>query len=189
MAASLDISKGKILIAEPFMTEPTFSRTVIGLCDHSEKDGSVGFVLNKPLKVKLKELLPDIKSDIDYRIGYGGPVGTDTIHYIHNIGDLLEDSQFVTKGVYWSGDFNKLKVLINNGLVEFDNIRFYIGYSGWSPGQLEEEMKDSKSWVISDLDPNYVFKSKYKTMWKDALKHKGDPYSVIAQIPKTQSFN
>jgi len=189
MSDKKELSAGKILIAEPFMTEPTFSRTVIGLCDYSKKEGTVGFILNKPMKVDLKELIPGISVDIDYRVGYGGPVGNDTLHYIHNIGDLLEESQLVTRGVYWSGNYEKLKTLINSGLVGPDNIRFYIGYSGWSPGQLEAEMENSKTWVVSELDPNYVFKTRYSKMWQQALNHKGDTYSVIAQIPKSQSFN
>jgi len=189
MRNNIDISAGKILIAEPFMTEEPFKRTVIGLCDHSKKEGTVGFILNKPLAISLNELIPGVNSDIDYRIGYGGPVGNDTLHYIHNIGDLLDESEPVTRGVYWSGNYEKLKALINSGLVGPDNIRFYIGYSGWSPGQLENELIEHKSWVVSDLDANYVFKTKASEMWQEALGHKGDTFSVLAQIPKSQNFN
>ncbi|MBT8232259.1 MAG: YqgE/AlgH family protein [Saprospiraceae bacterium] len=189
MQESNKISTGKVLIAEPFMTESTFSRTVIGICDHDEKEGTVGFILNKPIKVKIQEIIPDITTEESFKVGYGGPVATDTIHYIHNVGELLDESLPVTRGVYWSGNFEKLKFLINSGLVKHDNIRFYIGYSGWSEGQLLDELISSKSWMVSDLDPNYVFKTKPRKLWEQVLKHKGDTFSVISQIPNSQRLN
>lgn len=183
MAKGFNIKAGKVLVSEPFMNEPTFARTVIGICDHSTKDGTVGFILNKPIKVSINELIPDIKTEEKIRVHYGGPVATDTIHYIHNLGELIEESVPVAKGVYWSGNYEKVKFLINSGLVKYDNLIFYIGYSGWSPGQLMDELVHHKSWMVSDLDPNYVFKLKPTDLWKQVLDHKGKQYSVIAQMP------
>ena len=184
----LELKSGSILIAEPFMRDSNFKRSVICLCEHSTDEGSLGFILNKPINMKVTDLIQDLPTDKDFYVRYGGPVATNTIHYIHTIGDLLEDSVEIMKGVYWGGDFEKLKFLIESGLVTPHNIRFYIGYSGWSPGQLDEEMEYG-SWVSGELYPNYVFKTKAKNLWQQALTNKGNTFSVIAQMPKGISLN
>ncbi len=178
---------GSILIAEPFMVDPNFKRSVIAICDYTEEEGTVGFVLNKPLGLQVNELITDFPS-FDADVYFGGPVQTDSIHYIHNLGDLLEKSTKVVDGVWWGGDFEKLKFLIRSDMVQPHNIRFFVGYSGWSPGQLEEEM-NLGSWMLSDLDANYLFKSKPKKLWKQVLKNIGDTHSVIAQMPDAANWN
>ncbi len=183
---TLDI--GKVLIAQPFMTDTNFKRSVVGLCEYSKDDGAVGFILNKPINMTIDELMGDIKTDESFEVHYGGPVATDTLHYIHNVGDLLEDSVKITRGVYWGGHFEKLKFLIESGVIRPQNIRFYIGYSGWTAGQLENEMK-AGSWILSDLYANYIFKSQSSRLWAQALDNKGNTFSVIAQIPNYLSFN
>lgn len=188
MANTIEIKSGSILIAEPFMRDTNFKRAVICLCEHSSEEGSLGFILNKPINIKLSELIQDIETDEKFRVYHGGPVATNTIHYIHNLGDLLEESVKIKPGVYWGGNYDKLKFLIESGLVKRSNIRFYIGYSGWSPGQLDEEMEYG-SWVAGDLFPNYVFKTKSTFLWSQAMENKGDTYSVIAQMPKGISLN
>ncbi|HRJ17203.1 MAG TPA: YqgE/AlgH family protein, partial [Saprospiraceae bacterium] len=109
-------------------------------------------------------------------------------HYLHNLGDLLEDCVKVTEGVYWGGDFDKLKFLINSGLVTPDNIRFFVGYSGWDEGQLMDEMATG-SWVTADMHPNYVFKTQADELWQQVMHNKGDVYSVIATMPDTANWN
>lgn len=181
------ITPGQILIAEPFLEGDYFSRSVVGITEHG-KGGTMGFILNKPIRVKFKDLIPNITSDENYSVFKGGPVATDSLHFIHNVGDLLEDSIEIKNGLYMGGKFEKLIFLINSGLILKENIRFYIGYSGWSEGQLSEEMKNG-SWIVSDWHSNYTFKSKAHTLWTETLRHKGDHYSVIAQIPKNINSN
>ena len=131
-----EVTKGQILLAEPFMIDPNFRRSVVLLCEH-QSDGSIGFILNKPLKMNVSELIADFP-DFESEVYFGGPVATDTIHYIHNVGGLLEESVEVNRGVFWGGDFSKLKFLISSQLVDPTNIRFFVGYSGWSGGQLHD---------------------------------------------------
>lgn len=181
-----EVSSGKVLLAEPFMLDPNFKRSAVLLCEHNE-DGSVGFIMNKPLKMRIDELI-DGFPEFDSEVFFGGPVQTDTIHYIHNVGDLVEDSVKVADGVYWGGDFEKLKFLIASNLVLPHNIRFFVGYSGWSEGQLNDEMGYG-SWVLAEMDANYLFKSEPKKLWTQVMYNKGDTYSVIAQMPETSNFN
>lgn len=181
-----NITKGKLLLAEPFMQDPNFKRGVILLTEH-DKEGSVGFILNKSLDMSINDLITDFP-EFDANVFYGGPVQRDTIHYVHNVGDLLDDSSEICPGVYWGGDFEKLKFLITSNLIQPDNIRFFVGYSGWTDGQLDVEMEIG-SWVITNMDANYLFKNNPESLWKKIMQHKGDVYSVIAQMPEGLSFN
>ncbi len=181
------VTQGKILIAQPFMDDSFFKRAVVGITEHRE-DGTVGFILNKPVKAEIQELIPAITSEDSYDVFYGGPVATDTIHYIHTKGDILEESTAITKGLYWGGNFEKLIFLINTGVIRSREVRFYIGYSGWSGGQLDGELA-SGSWVVSDWFANYAFSSKSDKLWSETLTHKGNTYSVIAHIPPHNSKN
>ena len=181
------VSTGNILLAEPFMIDPNFKRSVVLLCDHTNKEGTVGFVLNKNLGLQINELILEFP-EFNSEVYYGGPVQTDSIHYIHNKGDILDNSTKVVEGVWWGGDFEKLKFLIASNLIEPKNIRFFVGYSGWSPGQLDNEMTHG-SWVISQMYANYLFKSKPEDLWQQVMKNKGDRYEVIADMPDGVNWN
>ena len=179
--------KGKLLVSEPFMMDGNFKRSAVLLCEHTQDEGTVGFILNKPIDMKIEELVGDFP-EIESQVYYGGPVANDTLHYVHNVGDILDNSVKVSKGIYWGGDFEKLKFLIKSGLVTPDNIRFFLGYSGWSVGQLEAEMEIG-SWVIANMDPNYIFKLSPKKLWEEILKNMGSVYSVISQVPDSNNLN
>jgi putative transcriptional regulator len=181
------VRSGKLLLAEPFMMDPNFKRSVVLVCEHSADDGTVGFILNKQLNVHVNELVSDMPA-IESPVFFGGPVATDSIHFVHNVGELLDESVEVMRGVHWGGDFDKLKFLIQSKLILAHNIRFFVGYSGWSPGQLKEEL-EYRSWVVTDMHANYLFKSKPDMLWKQAMHNMGDRYSVIAQMPEQHCFN
>lgn len=182
----IKIGPGTILLSQPFMTDPHFKRAAVLLCEHTE-DGSLGFILNKPINMKVEQLLSEFP-EFPAKVYYGGPVATDTLHYVHDRGDILDDSVEVAPGVFWGGHFDKLKFLIESKLILADNVRFFIGYSGWSAGQLKEEM-GTGSWVTANVDPNYVFQSSTKTLWKKIMEDQGDSLSIIAQLPDDISPN
>ena len=174
-------------MAEPFMQDTNFRRAVVLVTDHTDDEGTVGFIINKPLAVRITDLVEDFP-EIDALAYYGGPVSTNTIHYMHNVGLLLEGSTEIGPGVYWGGEFDKLKFLITQELIRSENIRFFVGYTGWSPGQLIEEL-DSGSWLTTEVHANYVFKSKPSRLWNQVMHHKGDLYSILAQLPEQPNLN
>lgn len=180
------IEAGQILLAEPFMLDPNFKRAAVALCEHTE-EGSLGFILNKPIEMKLNDLMSNFP-EFDCPVFYGGPVATDTIHFMHNVGHLLDGSQAVANGVWWGGEFQKLIFLVESELIKPDNVRFFVGYSGWSGGQLMDEMK-SGSWVVAKPDANYVFKSRHDQLWEQIMNDKGDHFSVISQMPDSNMLN
>ena len=183
---SEQVRSGKILLAEPFMQDPNFKRSAVLLCEHSS-EGSIGFIMNKPLDMRIDELIEDFP-EFEGEVYFGGPVQTDTIHYVHNLGEILDDSHEVMPGIYWGGDFEKLKFLIASDMVSVDNIRFFVGYSGWSEGQLVDEMTYG-SWIMANMDANYLFNSKITDLWQKAMYHKGSTFAIISQIPDSISWN
>ncbi len=186
MATNTLIKSGQILIAEPFMLDPFFRRSVVLLCEHHEHS-SLGFILNKSINMNINELLPDFPY-FDAEVFYGGPVQTDTLHYLHNVGNILEGSVQVTRGVWLGGNFEELQFLITQQLIQPHNIRFLVGYAGWSAGQLQEEMAYG-SWVKGEMDPNYLFNTNPAELWQLAMGNQGSTYAVIADIPDSMSWN
>lgn len=181
------LEQGKLLISEPFMQDVNFKKTVVLVCDYKEEDGTVGFVLNRPTNLSINDLLFEFP-EFNAKVFYGGPVGVDTIHYLHCKGDIIDESRMIMPGLFWGGNFEKIKLLITTELIKPSDIKFFIGYSGWSPGQLEEEI-DEKSWILGEMDKNYAFSSKIPDMWHHVLNSKGDNYKVIADMSDSFSMN
>lgn len=179
------IRKGKILIADPVLDEVYFRRGVILVSDHNE-EGTIGFVLNKQIDLKIGEAIDDLSS-IDMPVYLGGPVSKDSIYYIHTLGDAVADSYQIADKLYFGGHFDTLKEMILKGKVKENQVRFFLGYSGWAPGQLEEELK-SEAWIMGNVKSNYVFDSS-KNLWHDALMDMGNKYALIANFPDDPSMN
>lgn len=178
---------GELLLAEPFLMDTNFSRAVVLLSECND-DGAVGFVLNKPLNVTLKQVLPDDLGSFDAPLHFGGPVEPDTLHYIHVLGDQLDGAVEVVPGVYWGGSFEVLRLMIAGEKIHAKDLRFFAGYSGWGAGQLESEMKEN-SWIKTTLSPGQVFASDPDQLWKQIMINLGGRYKVMANFPVSQSLN
>ena len=177
---------GILLIADPFLKDPNFLRTVVFLCEHKE-EGSFGFVLNRKYENTLDELIPGLE-EIKLPVYYGGPVQMDTIHFLHQYPDEIPGCEEVIKGVYWGGDFEKVIEMLKNGTASPDKIRFYIGYSGWGSGQLADEVKE-KSWLTVQASRKLVFHKKPSEIWKDALRDMGGEYEMMVNFPIDPQLN
>ncbi|MES2432130.1 MAG: YqgE/AlgH family protein [Bacteroidota bacterium] len=177
---------GTLLIADPFLKDPNFMRTVVLMCEHNEK-GSFGFVLNKQFEYTLDELITSFEG-YPIPVYYGGPVNIDTVHFLHQYPDKIPDSQEVMKGVYWGGDFEALTEMVKNNEVDFSKIRFFIGYSGWGEGQLDGEL-EQKSWLTVSATRKLVFHENPEEIWKDSLKHLGGDYEIMINFPTDPQLN
>jgi len=183
----VDPAKGRILIAEPFLPGSYFNRAIILLVAHSDK-GAVGFILNKQIEYPINEVLGDFPN-FEAEVYIGGPVSTDTIYFIHSLGNLIPGSIHVKDNIYWGGDFEELKKKIKEGLVQPDQIRFFLGYSGWDEGQLEEELKEN-SWLVSEIEEaNVMEKRTPESMWVQAVREMGGKYSLWEHFPENPSLN
>ncbi len=178
--------KGSLLVAEPFLGDENFERSVVLLTEHNE-DGSIGFVLNKPLEVKIDDIAIDFPTTNSIA-HHGGPVQEDNLYFIHNKGNLLPGSDLIYNDWYWGGDLEPLKELLGLGLIAKENIRFYLGYSGWSAGQLDFEISE-KSWVVLEPGTVDVFNCTTKDLWKTALHTIGGSYPLWANSPVDPTLN
>ncbi len=180
------LQKGKILISEPFLNDPNFKRTIILLAEHNE-EGSVGFILNKPTNLKIKDAIEDFP-EFEAIVYYGGPVQINTLQFIHKAGDIIEGSVEIADGLYWGGSFDILKTLIENNQVTPEDFRFFIGYSGWGEEQLEDEMK-IKSWIVADSKIENIFSDEPDKLWREILKSMGKKFAILASFPENPSVN
>jgi putative transcriptional regulator len=173
--------KGKILISEPFLPDTFFNRTIVYLADHNS-EGSVGFILNK---------VCDAISGFDKCGEYlcmGGPVAPDTLHYLHNLGDVIPKSVWVSENIFWGGDIDFIRKMIRTGKILNSQIRFFLGYSGWSAGQLERELKEN-SWVIAKVNPDIILNNPSGNTWKKVLRGLNNKYRIWADFPESPDMN
>lgn len=178
--------KGRLLISEPFLQDPNFDRTVVLLCEHNE-EGSFGFVLNKPAIVKVHDLMDELKN-FDEVIFIGGPVQQDTLHFIHRAPEI-ESGTEVIKNINWGGNFENVLFLSDTNQLEPSQIRFFLGYSGWGPGQLEEELAED-AWIVCDfVTEELLFETEATNLWKKALSNMGGRFSVYANYPVDPNLN
>jgi len=182
----MELKKGKLLLAEPFMRDPNFKRAVVLICEHND-EGTIGFTLGREIGMTVNNAVDGL-GDFDAPLFLGGPVQRDTLHFIHDLGDEIEDSIKIADGIYWGGDFEQVKTLIANGEIGKENIRFFLGYSGWSPGQLEDEMEEH-SWLFHNANHDLVFTTNFDDVWQLALQEKGGNYAIMASYPEDPTLN
>ncbi len=184
---SKKLHKGQLLIAEPsIIGDLSFNRSVILLADHNE-EGSVGFILNKPLKYTIKDLLPEI--DAKFKIYNGGPVEQDNLYFIHNVPHLIPNNIEISNGIFWGGDFELTKELINKGLLKKKNIRFFLGYTGWDSEQLEHEMQSS-SWILTkNIYEKKILGKASVHFWKEKITELGGEYLIWSNAPENPILN
>jgi len=178
--------KGRILISEPFLSDPYFKRTVILLCEHNE-EGSFGFVLNRYLDMGITRIMKEFP-DVETKVGVGGPVQNQNLFFLHTLGDKLEGSKEVLDGVFMGGNFDILKVMIESGQIDEKEVRFFVGYAGWSAEQLDQELKE-KSWIVAPANKGSVMSTSTDSLWGDSLKRLGKKYAHLANFPENPRYN
>ena len=188
---NLDFTKGKprqgrVLISEPFLLDPNFNHSVV-LLTRYDHEGSLGFVLNHRSEYKINEVI-EAFPEFDAPVYLGGPVGIDSLFYIHTLGEKLPDSVRIIEDLYWGGDFDILKEQIVQGKISTEEIIFFIGYSGWEEGQLDDEIS-SESWIIADIQSEDIMKQPGKKMWKETLRKLGKDFKIMANFPRDPSLN
>ena len=187
MLSTILPESGYLLISEPFMMDPNFKRSVILLTEYSGV-GAMGFVLNHQSEYLLGDLLPDLPYS-EMPVYIGGPVGEDTLHFIHRCPEKIEDGIEIADGIFWGGNFETVKNLVTNYQLTENEIKFFAGYSGWTPVQLENEIAED-TWIVSDkCNPELVFTHDEQNMWKQVVIGLGQRYAHIANFPENPEMN
>lgn len=178
--------QGDFLIAHPMLQDGYFKRAVIYLTEDND-DGSLGFVLNFKTEYLLRDLFPQIKNG-NFPIFEGGPVSKDQLYYVHNLGKNLSESIQIKNDLWWGGDFFELAHMIDYGKVKSHNVKFFMGYSGWTAGQLKDELIQ-KAWFSNEGEAALVLQGDHKTMWGDELEKIKESYKVFSNIGFDPNLN
>lgn len=180
-------TQGALLLSDPFAGDSYFTRSVVLLCDHND-EGSFGFVLNNYLEVDLHTLHPSFP-EINSRIGIGGPVDTQSIFYIHSFGDQIENSIKINENLYFGGDFNQLIALLQKDESLNAQVRFFLGYAGWSINQLNEEIKEN-AWIVTNAySNNEVLSTQHFDLWKELMQKQGAKFKLMSEFPLNPNNN
>ncbi len=178
--------RGDLLISEPYLPDPNFERTVIYLCEHDE-NGSFGFVLNRLSPNSLDELIGI--SGFEATVLVGGPVQQDTLHFLHKDTLPVATRKEISNGIHWGIDFDGLMESIENKVVDPNDLKFFVGYSGWSEGQLMEEIH-AKSWIVyKQATQDMVFNTNPTQLWQNVLEEMGGKFKVISKYPLDPRLN
>jgi len=180
--------KGSILIAEPFLSDKYFERSVVLLVEHNGSQGTMGFVLNKMIQEKMSDFFPEMKGFNEIPVFRGGPVGPDRLYFIHTLGDIIPDTYEVVEGLYFGGDFDIIKSYITSGNSTEGKIKFFLGYSGWEQKQLDGEIAQH-SWLVGKIEQSKIMKSEGELFWKKSLHSLGGQYKSWANFPKQPFMN
>lgn len=180
-------TKGVLLVAEPtIIGDVSFNRSVVLLAEHNE-NGSVGFILNKPLEYTLNDFLPEIHCNL--KVYNGGPVEQDNLYFIHKVPDLIPNSIEISNGIYWGGDFNTILGMLEDDRLREDQIRFFLGYSGWSVEQLDDELEEHSWVVIQNEYKNEIIGKSDNDFWKEKMIEFGGDYLLWSNAPENPNFN
>lgn len=178
--------RGRVLIAEPLMDEFYFGRSVILLADHNE-EGSFGLVMNKPTTTQLNQILEDFPS-FDATVFIGGPVQTDNLYFIHTLGNEIPESSEILPGLFWGGELEVVREMMALGLINQSQIRFFLGYAGWSPLQIEEEL-ERNAWLVSETTLHTLMKTRPEKLWSTCLQRMGPAYDLWRRFPLNPELN
>ncbi len=176
--------KGKILVSRPIIYDDIFNRTVILVVEDNEW-GTMGFILNKPSENEVSDLMFNINRP--QTVFEGGPVHTHKLFYIHNRPDLIQDSISIIDNFYWSGNFNDVQESISSQRIEPEEIRFFLGYSGWEKGQLEKELEQN-AWLVMENNIN-LLNAWDVNLWKRQLEQLGGEHLLWLNMPSNPLLN
>jgi putative transcriptional regulator len=180
------IKIGSILISEPMLDDYYFRRSVILILDYNDK-GAMGVVLNKPIFIDINEVIADLSSK-PFPLFSGGPVEIDRVFFLHQLNNVISESEMIFDGLFWSGKQEDIAIYFGTKDFDESKIKAFIGYSGWESGQLEKEISEGR-WVIAEGSPNIVFNENYTTLWNDMVKSLGEDYHVWLNFPTNPLLN
>ncbi|MCB0402303.1 MAG: YqgE/AlgH family protein [Flavobacteriales bacterium] len=179
--------KGRLLLAEPFMEDPYFKRSVVLLTENNQKEGAFGFILNKVLDVTVNDVIKDFP-DFYAPVYMGGPVQTDSLFYMHSQGEFIENSVKISENLYWSGNYEQLKQMIADQQIFPNEVKFFIGYSGWDFEQLKGEI-EQESWIIAKNDYTTIQELNDDNLWHNMLQRMGGKFAQLSNFPENPSLN
>lgn len=177
-----ELRPGNILIATPELDDTEFARTVILIV--TREKGTMGVVMNQRnfIPSTVNELLPELKEAPEVPLYNGGILEKDILFVLHSF-EEIKDGLPLDDGMFMNGDFDHIQQYLAERHEMNGKARFFIGYAGWGPSQLEKEIEEG-CWIVSKCDRKLLLESDSDSIWTTALKRMGKPYSLFTQIPR-----
>jgi putative transcriptional regulator len=173
--------RGRVLLSDPFSDDNYFGRSVVYLCEHNRK-GTFGFVLNNFLDLKLDEVAKNFPK-IDTNVSIGGPVQTESIYFLHTLGSLIPGSVEISDGIFMGGEYDLIVELLEDEKISKRDVRFFLGYSGWEAGQLEEEI-DRNTWRVAPvINQGEIMDYTIEDIWQKFMRREGKKYDILSRSP------
>jgi len=175
----------QLLVAMPWFSDPNFEQSVTLICEHSHK-GALGIVLNKPLPMKLAEVLaqmrltPDTEAIGERSVLRGGPVHQDRGFVLHRPGGAWDSTHRISDSIQVTTSRDVLAA-IARGEGPADAF-IALGYAGWEPGQLEREIKEN-AWLTLPMDEQLLFDLPYEDRWLAAWRRLGVDVGQVSLVP------
>tara|TARA_B100000575_G_C22817544_1_gene481135 strand:+ start:143 stop:688 length:546 start_codon:yes stop_codon:yes gene_type:complete len=181
------LNKGKILISNfTLLNDNQFNKSVI-LIVKDDSEATIGFILNK----KTNYLISDLNEScvgLDLPVYEGGPVGLDSLHFVHKKNNLIYGSIKISDDLCWGIDFNGIIKLLKKNKIKKDDIKFFIGYSGWGKNQLSDELNEN-SWLISSKFSSKDIFTTSQSFWKKKINEFGEYYKIWSNSPDNPNLN
>lgn len=174
--------QGTLLLAAPMLRDPNFSRSVLYLAAHSKKEGAFGYILNRPLDKVVSDLLSseNLGALADVPVYLGGPVATDKLSFASL--EWNDNRQSMTCKTHLSMEDAQFEVELGN------DVRGFVGYAGWTSGQLERELK-LRSWIVAAPEKKVIDPEEPTTLWTDILMEMGPRFQILAGTPESPELN
>ena|ERR1700726_3463556 len=170
---------GSLLVAHPNMADPNFRRTVLLISAHDPEDGALGIIINRPLQKRVADIVTETPPDrlADVPVFFGGPVN---------------NNQLILAAFEWrKGEGLKLNqnlAIDEASEKDASSIYAFVGYAGWSAGQLEAEMKQH-AWILQKPSRSKLNPERLPQLWFDIMRCLGPWYKMLAAAPDDPSLN
>jgi len=182
--------RGSLLVAKPTVGDFFFRRSLILIIDPDGEEGAMGVVLNHYTGYNLRDIMPEVETTEEIPLLLGGPVGTQMLFYVHTLGpEIIPEAIDVGDGVWFGGDFDAMKRYLELGGPVEGRIKFIIGYSGWSKGQIADELRRHDWAVLDNAGCDILMGEGDDNMWREAVSMFGDRYRLWLSLPNDPTNN
>lgn len=190
MALDLTVTQGSFLAAGPDLLDPNFVHAVVLICQHTPQ-GAYGLVINRPSPYTARDVLSghELLKDCELRMHVGGPVQLEALQVLHRVPDKIEGGVQIAENLWIGGDLDQLgRYALEAPDEAARNVRLFMGYSGWTSGQLEVELA-SGSWLPAPGDAARVFEPDVAKIWREVVSELGSEYRSVANEPPDPHVN
>lgn len=190
MSDELLVAPGLLLAAWPDLLDPNFMHGVVVMCQHSE-EGAYGLVVNRDTNLTVSDLLPEhpLLGGSDFPVHLGGPVDHSSMQFLHRVPSVIGGGVELTGTLWLGGELDQMADYVCTSPEEArENVRVFLGYSGWGAGQLELELQ-SGSWLPAPTDLDAVFGPPGEGLWRRVVREASPEGESLGSLPPDPDWN